>query len=154
LRRRLQRTIDRRFFRSKYDAHKTLAAFSATLRQEVSLPELQERLVGVVNQTMQPTHVSLWLRPAPPAGAQEMSEGGSQSQAHPPLHQRSSPANETKRACRNCMGGASSSSPESAGLSCPLSRASSSWPAVRCIVHYCKRLALGQPQRALTSNSL
>jgi len=78
LRRRLQRTIDRRFFRSKYDAHKTLAAFSATLRQEVSLPELQERLVGVVNQTMQPTHVSLWLRPAPPVGAREMSEGGSQ----------------------------------------------------------------------------
>jgi hypothetical protein len=78
LRRRLQRTIDRRFFRSKYDAHKTLAAFSATLQQEVSLLELQKRLVGVVTQTMQPTHVSLWLRPAPPAGAQELSEGGRQ----------------------------------------------------------------------------
>jgi small basic protein len=78
LRRRLQRTIDRRFFRSKYDAHKTLAAFSATLQQEVSLLELQKQLIGVVNQTMQPVHVSLWLRPAPPAGAQELSEGGRQ----------------------------------------------------------------------------
>jgi hypothetical protein len=64
LRARIQKIIDRRFYRSKYDAQKTLAAFTATLRQEVSLPELQERLVGVVKETMQPAHVSLWLRQA------------------------------------------------------------------------------------------
>jgi hypothetical protein len=61
----LQRTIDRRFYRSKYDAQKTLAAFNATLRQEVSLNELQERLVGIVNETMQPAHVSLWIASHP-----------------------------------------------------------------------------------------
>jgi hypothetical protein len=66
IRARIQNTIDRRFYRSKYDAQKTLASFSATLRQEVSLTELRERLVGVVNGTMQPVSASLWL--APPRG--------------------------------------------------------------------------------------
>jgi hypothetical protein len=61
LRSRLQKMIDRRFYRAKYDAQKTLAAFSATLLQEVNLPELQSRLIGVVNETMRPTHVSLSL---------------------------------------------------------------------------------------------
>jgi hypothetical protein len=61
LRSRLQKMIDRRFYRAKYDAQKTLAAFSATLRQEVSLPALQSRLIGVVNEMMRPTHVSLSL---------------------------------------------------------------------------------------------
>src|SRR5262249_34263065 len=65
---RIQRSIDRRFFRSGYDAQKTLAAFSASLRQEISLTELQERLVGVVTETMRPTHVSHWL--AAPSGSQ------------------------------------------------------------------------------------
>jgi hypothetical protein len=65
----LQRLIDRRFYRRKYDAQKTLAAFSATLRQEVSLVELRERLVGVVNETMQPSHVSLWLASPLPVAA-------------------------------------------------------------------------------------
>lgn len=63
LRRRIQLIIDRRFYRRKYDAAKSLAAFSTTLQREVDLSQLSEQVMAVVQDTMQPTHVWLWLRP-------------------------------------------------------------------------------------------
>jgi hypothetical protein len=62
LRRRVQSFIDRRFYRRKYDARKTLEAFSAKLRDGTNLDELSDGLVGVVRESMQPSHLSLWLR--------------------------------------------------------------------------------------------
>ena len=63
LRARIGRGIDHRFYRDRYDAARTLAAFSRSLREEVDLPTLQQELVAVVRETIQPASVSLWIRP-------------------------------------------------------------------------------------------
>jgi len=67
LRARIQRLIDRRFYRHKYDSARTLARFGQTLRTEVEMEPLCDQLVGAVEETMQPAHVTLWLRAHDPA---------------------------------------------------------------------------------------
>ncbi len=76
LRSRIQNVIDRRFYRRKYDAVKTLAAFSTTLRQEVDLDQLREHVLAVVQETMQPASLTLWIRPV----KQQAARGGTRGE--------------------------------------------------------------------------
>jgi hypothetical protein len=83
-RRRVQAVVDRRFDRRRYDATCTIAAFSARLRQQVDLDTLTSELLGVVEQTMQPTSVSLWLRPSVAASREQRSIGAPRTASEPP----------------------------------------------------------------------
>jgi hypothetical protein len=77
-RRRIQQAVDRRFNRRKYNAATTIHAFSTHLRDQIDLDTLSSELLAVVDQTMEPTRVSLWLRPSPHG-----SSGTPRNQARP-----------------------------------------------------------------------
>jgi hypothetical protein len=77
-RRRIQQAVDRRFNRAKYHAATTIQAYSVRLRDQLDLDTLSTELLAVVDQTMEPTRVSLWLRPSAPG-----SSGTPRSEARP-----------------------------------------------------------------------
>jgi hypothetical protein len=72
---RVQDFIDRRFYRRKFDTHRTLERFSAHVRDEVDLEDVTQRLVAVVRETMQPAHASVWSRDRPVVSARRPSSG-------------------------------------------------------------------------------
>jgi hypothetical protein len=72
--RRIQQVVDRRFNRRKYNAAQTIQAFSTRPRDQVDLDTLSSELLAVVDQTMEPTQVSFWLRPSPPGSSDTPSE--------------------------------------------------------------------------------
>jgi hypothetical protein len=91
VRRRIQAIVDRRFNRRRYNAAKTIQGFSARLRDEVDLDTLAAELLGVVEQTMQPTRASLWLRPSVSASPERRSIGASREASQPTIASRSAP---------------------------------------------------------------
>ncbi len=84
-RRRIQAAVDRRFNRRRYDAARTIAAFSARLREEIDLDSLSAELLGVVDQTMEPTNATLWLRPSPDRMVEPLNRPAAGSTASNPV---------------------------------------------------------------------